>query len=90
MKEELCVDKLIQGLQLHKKGDYEDPYYLYCELLDALRYGTSMKECVGMHIIDNILRFYYDDYKWCKSCDYTLCNSTSDKVLCYKKRKQIT
>ena len=44
VQEALCVDKLIQGLQLHKNGDYEDPYYLYCELLDVLRYGTSIKE----------------------------------------------
>ena len=76
MQEALRIDKLIQGLHLHKKGEYEDPFYLYCALLNALRYGISMKECVGMHIIDNIFSCYYDDYKWCKSCDYTACNRT--------------
>ena len=46
MQEVLCVDKLIQGLQLHKKDDYEDAFYLYCALLDALKYGASTKESV--------------------------------------------
>ena len=86
MQEELFVDKLIQGLEVHKNGEFEDPYLLYSELLDSLRYGKSMKECVGIHIIENIFRFYYDDYKWYKSCDYTLCDSTSAKKYCVTKR----
>ena len=53
IQEALCVDKLIQGLQLHKKDDYEDEFYVYCTLLDALKYGASKKESVGMHIIDD-------------------------------------
>ena len=42
---------------------------------------------MGIHIIDNMFRFYYDDYKWCKSCDHTLCKITSDKNIVLQKEE---
>ena len=81
MKDALSVDKFIQGLQSYVKDEYEDAFYLYCALLDSLKYGESTKESVGMHIIDDTFTFYYDDYKWCKSCDYALRKSESAKSI---------
>ena len=70
MQEPLCIDKLIQGLKLYTKVYCRDSFYLYCELIYSLRYGKSIKEGVGMHVIENISSCYYDNYKWCKICDY--------------------
>ena len=87
MQEPLRIDKLIQGLKLYTKGDYEDSFYLYCALIDALRYSTSIKGGVGMHVIENIFSCYFGYYKWCKSCDYTACNPTCTTSIVLTKNK---
>ena len=46
----MCVDKLIQELKLYKKDVYEDAFYLYCVLLDELKYD-------GIYRDDGILVF---------------------------------
>ena len=71
----LSVDKFIQVFPGYIKDDYEDAFYLYLTLIDALKYGTSTKESVGMHILDDRFHLYYDEYKWCKNCDHTECRS---------------
>ena len=69
----LSVDKFIQVFPGYIKDDYEDAFHLYLKLINALKYGTSTKESVGMHIIDDRFHLYYYEYKWCKNCDHTEC-----------------
>ena len=85
MKEALSVDKFIQGLPSNVKDEYKDAFYLYCTLLDALKYGASTKDSVGMHILDDTFTFYYDDYKWCKNCDYAVRHSQSVRSIVLNK-----
>ena len=85
MKEALSVDKFIQGLPGYIKDEYEDAFYLYCTLLDALKYGASTKDSVGMHILGDTFSFYYDDYKWCKNCDYAVRHSQSVRSIVLNK-----
>ena len=77
MQDPLNIDNLIQGLEFYKKVDYEYSFYLYHALIDALRYSTSIKGAVWMHIIENIFICYYEDYKWCNNCEYTEYNPIS-------------
>ena len=85
MKEKISVDKFIQGLPSYVKDEYEDAFYLYCALLDALKYSASTKDSVCIHILDDKFSFYYDHYKWCNNCDYAVRHSQSVRSIVLNK-----